>query len=107
MGKSRLINALRAWFRKNGQKDELIVAATTGSAAVKIKGTTVHRAVSIPIKPSDGKRKGKLTTTQQEAWKKHQYMVIDEISMLDCHVMEYCTANLPPPNPALTFHLVA
>jgi hypothetical protein len=88
-GKSRLINAIRAWFRKNGRKDELIVAATTGSAAVKIKGTTVHSAVSIPIERSDGKRKAKLTTKQVEEWQKHRYMVIDEISMLDCRVMEH------------------
>jgi hypothetical protein len=88
-GKSRLINAIRAWFRKNGRKDELIVAATTGSAAVKIKGATVHSAVSIPIETSDGKRRAKLTTQQLEDWQKHRYMVIDEISMLDCRVMEH------------------
>ena len=60
-GKSRLINALRSWFRRNGRKEELIVTATTGTAAVKIKGSTVHTAVSILMETSDGKKKGKLS----------------------------------------------
>lgn len=87
-GKSRLINAIRTWFRLNGRANELIVAATTGSAAVKIRGSTVHSAVSIPIETSDGNKRGKLTPAQLGAWSLRRYMVIDEISMLDCKVME-------------------
>ena len=104
-GKSRLINAVRSWFRKNGRTEELIVAATTGTAAVKIKGSTVHTAVSIPVETSDGKRRGKLTAKQLEAWEKHRYMVIDEISMLDCHVMENLHKQLviAKSNPDISF----
>jgi hypothetical protein len=40
-GKSRLINAIRAWFRWNGREKELVVTASTATAAVKIGGTTV------------------------------------------------------------------
>jgi PIF1-like helicase len=87
-GKSTLIEAIRTWFRRNCREKELIVTATTGSAAVKIAGTTVHSAVSIPIETADGKRVGRLKAKQIEAWQPAQYMIIDEVSMLDCKVME-------------------
>ena len=81
-GKSRLIDAIRAWFRRNERHKELIVAATTGTAAVKIKGSTVHSAVSIPVDlTEDGKKLGKLTAEQIDAWTERRFMVIDEISM--------------------------
>src|SRR5579859_6424471 len=80
-GKSTLIKAIRAWFRRNGRGKELIVTATTGSAAVKINSSTVHSAASIPIETSDGKRMGKLKKHQRDAWEHRQYMIIDEVSM--------------------------
>jgi PIF1-like helicase len=93
-GKSRLIEAIRVWFKRNSRGNELIVAATTGTAAVKIKGSTVHSAVSIPIEIDDGKRLGKLSPAQLEAWAERRYMVIDEISMMDCKVMEHLHTQL-------------
>ena len=60
-GKSTLIEAVRVWFERNNRQHELIVTGTTGSAAVKVNGSTVHSAVCIPIQTSDGKRVGKLT----------------------------------------------
>jgi hypothetical protein len=93
-GKSRLIEAIRVWFRRNHREKELIVTATTGTAAVKINGSTVHSAVSIPIERSDGKRMGKLTSQQLEDWTERRYMIIDEVSMLDCKVMEHLHTQL-------------
>lgn len=93
-GKSRLIEAIRVWFKRNGRGNELIVAATTGTAAVKIKGSTVHSAVSIPIEIENGNRLGKLSPAQLEAWTERRYMVIDEISMMDCKIMEYLHTQL-------------
>jgi PIF1-like helicase len=87
-GKSTLIEAIRVWFKRNNRAKELIVTATTGSAAVKIDGTTVHSAVSIPIEKSDGKKVGKLKENQIKVWQEARYMIIDEVSMLDCKVME-------------------
>src|SRR5579859_4635934 len=59
-GKSTLIEAVRVWFKRNSRGNELIVTGTTGSAAVKVNGSTVHSAVCIPIETSDRKRVGKL-----------------------------------------------
>jgi len=60
-GKSTLIEAVRVWFERNNWGHKLIVTGTTGSAAVKVNGSTVHSAVCIPIETSDGKRVRKLT----------------------------------------------
>jgi hypothetical protein len=89
-GKSTLIEAIRVWFRRNHREKELIVTATTGSAAVKIGGSTVHTAVSIPIEKGDrkGAQVGTLKGKQIKAWNEAQYMVIDEVSMLDCKIIE-------------------
>jgi len=104
-GKSTLIEALQVWFRRNNRDRELIVTATTGSAAVKIGGTTVHTAVSIPIETPDGKRVGKLKEKQINAWREAQYMIIDEVSMLDCKVMESLHSQLAKAKskPEITF----
>ena len=93
-GKSTLIEAIRTWFRRNGRGKELIVTATTGSAAVKISGSTVHSAASIPIETSDGKRMRKLKKHQLDAWEHRQYMIIDEVSMLDSKVIEHLHTQL-------------
>ena len=87
-GKSTLIEAVRVWFERNNRGHELIVTGTTGSAAVKVNGSTVHSAVCIPIETSDGKRVGKLTPKKIAEWTERRYMIIDEVSMLDCKVME-------------------
>src|SRR5579859_5861401 len=76
-----------------------------GSAAVKIKGCTVHAAASIPIERSDGKKMGRLKKNQVEAWGLRQYMIIDEVSMLDCQVMDYLHKQLSiaKANPEVAF----
>ena len=72
-GKSTLIEAVRVWFQRNNRGHELIVTATTGSAAVKINGSTVHSAVCIPIETSDGKRVGRLTPKKIAQWTERRY----------------------------------
>jgi hypothetical protein len=67
-GKSRLIDTIRAWFKVDMREREIIVAATTGTATVKIDGSTVYSAVSIPIDDDEGTRMGKLSPKQEEDW---------------------------------------
>jgi hypothetical protein len=101
-GKSRLIDAIRTWFRWNGRETELVL--TAGTAAVKIRGTTVHSAVSISIDDGDGK-KGKMSVAQKRVWTERRYMVIDEVSMLNCKVIELLHRQLATAkaNPELPF----
>ena len=104
-GKSTLIKAIRVWFESNNRGHELIVTATTGSAAVKVNGSTVHSAVCIPIEMSDGKRVGKLTPKKIDEWTERRYMIIDEVSMLDCKVMEdlHKQLTIAKANPEIEF----
>jgi PIF1-like helicase len=91
-GKSTLIEVIHVWVRWNHREKELIMTATTGSAAVKIGGTTLHTAFSIPIETPDGKRVGKLKKKQMEVWKQAQYMIVDEV----WNVVDIKRRYLPP-----------
>jgi ATP-dependent DNA helicase PIF1 len=58
------------------------------------------------ISIDDGDRKmGKMSNTQKRAWTDRRYMVIDEVSMLNCKVMELLHRQLATTkaNPELPF----
>ena len=46
-GKSRVIEAVCAYFEAIGRRSSLIVCAPTGNAAVNIGGSTIHSSASI------------------------------------------------------------
>ena len=52
-GKSRVVDAVRAWFATLDWSKELIITATTGIAAFNIKGSTLHSAFGIPVERGD------------------------------------------------------
>ena len=96
-GKSQLIKAIQAWFRMRHRSEELVVTATTGTAAFNIKGVTVHSAANLPIagrKRTMGIEKGKL-------WAQRHYLVEDEISMMDREMIMNLHTNL---NNTKAFH---
>ena len=75
-GKSRIVEALRYLSRTWGQPNAVQIVASTGIAAVLIKGETVHRKLFLNTSHSF-----KPTLAQCEAFR-HVYMLIrDEISM--------------------------
>jgi hypothetical protein len=89
-GKSRVIEAIRGWFNFIGQGHRLIVTATTGAAAVRINGSTLHSAVGIPVEAGDREKEikvSRVTDKQVLRWKQIDYIVIDEVSMMDAKVM--------------------
>jgi hypothetical protein len=81
-GKSRVIDAIRQWFLICNCSNQLSIMATTGTAAIKIRGTTVHSAIGIGVddaitriyKPSDKRMK---------EWSDTNYIIVDEVSMMD------------------------
>jgi ATP-dependent DNA helicase PIF1 len=96
-GKSRLIEAIRSWFGLVGQEQRLIVTATTGAAAVRINGSTLHSAASIPVETGDEEKKiktGRATDKQIMLWKELDYIIVDEVSMMDSKVMIQLNKNL-------------
>jgi hypothetical protein len=89
-GKSRVIEAIGHWFHLINQAQRLIVTATTGAAAVKIHGSTLHSAVGIPVESGDRDKQikvAKVTDKQVLRWKELDYVIVDEVSMMDAKVM--------------------
>jgi hypothetical protein len=96
-GKSRLIEAIRSWFSLVGQGQRLIVTATTGAAAVRINGSTLHSAAAIPVEAGDREKQmkvGRATNKQVLLWKELDYIIIDEVSMMDAKVIMQLNKNL-------------
>jgi ATP-dependent DNA helicase PIF1 len=89
-GKSTLIKRFISEHR-----DETLVCASTGIAAVNIGGVTIHKLFSFPITPIGYKQVKKLDPEQRpddfKKWlifKAAKYIVIDEISMVRADMMD-------------------
>ena len=77
-GKSYLINALH-----NLLQNKCAVTATTGKASYNIKGVTIHSLLKLPVGPRGNRDlSGQSLTRLQETFKKVEYILIDEYSML-------------------------
>jgi ATP-dependent DNA helicase PIF1 len=81
-GKTTLINHFRKKYKKN-----LVVLAPTGVAALNVNGKTIHRFFRFPINLDDGKFK-KLVFDSDE-YKQVECIIIDEISMVRCDLLDY------------------
>ena len=80
-GKSFTINAIRAIF-KDPQR-QCRVTATTGAAAFRIGGCTLHSLLKLPVGPKRRKPlKGNQLALLQEDLKNVDTIIVDEISML-------------------------
>jgi hypothetical protein len=80
-GKSRVIIF---YFTENNKKNELLVAAPTGTAACLINGETIHRLMKFGRlslnKPT--KKTANIIRKLQAGWKNFRFLIIDEISMV-------------------------
>ena len=90
-GKSQLIAAIRAWFAGLNRQKELVITATTGTAAFNIKGIMLHSAVNLPIGQYATKKIG---TAKAKVWADRHYLIVDEISMMDCRMLVNLHKNL-------------
>ena len=86
-GKSRLIEAIHVWFAALSRSNELIVTATTGTAAFNIKGRTLHSAVGISVENGDGARVVTMSDKKAKEWQDRHYLIVDEVSMMDRKVI--------------------
>jgi hypothetical protein len=78
-GKSHVIKAVVELFERLHRRQELILAAPTGIAAVLIGGYTLHSLVMMSPNANNRLDVEKLT----EVWKGVTCLIIDEISMVD------------------------
>ena len=97
-GKSRLVDAIKAWFSLLNRSAELIIMATMGAAAFNIQGSTIHSALGITIEWGDKTRK--MGVKKMKEWRDRWYLIIDEVSMLDCKLMSKLHKKLSSAKPS-------
>jgi len=89
-GKSHVIKAIVALFRKLDRSEELALAAPTGIAAVLIGGQTLHSLIM--LSPNQNKSVDIATLTAR-----YRYIgtiILDEVSMIDARLMESFSKRL-------------
>lgn len=71
------------------------MTATTGAAACNIGGVTIHSALGISGKEIDEDHwTRRLTPKKYEEWRTRRYIIIDEVSMLNCKTMMQVNSQL-------------
>jgi len=109
-GKSHLINALVLLFNKLGRRDELLLGAPTGIAAVLIGGNTLHSLVMATPNGASSDLAALGTI-----WKRVRYLIVDEISMVgaifldqfSCRIRQgKAAAGLPADLPFAGIHVI-
>ena len=94
-GKSRVIEAIRAWFTCIGRERELAITALTGVAAQNIDGATLHSSAGIPPQESgDDRSTPKISEKKAEEWKDRRYLIVDEVSMMSCKIINQLHVKL-------------
>lgn len=75
-GKSYVVESVIRLFTLLGRRDEILVGAPTGTAAILIGGYTVHSLTLLPD------HKGRDIQELIRIWKNVKYFIVDEVSML-------------------------
>lgn len=85
-GKSRVINALREFFIRQGQERRFLLTSYTGVAAKNISGMTVHSALGLNQRKK-GSTVSKTNSDLRSMWEGVDYLFIDEVSMIGCSLL--------------------
>ena len=85
-GKSWLIAAIKEVFAAKGVSNQIVITATSGTAAAGIGGNTIHSAVGLAFKDQDGVAMENIPPATMERSKqrrrRRKVLVLDEVSML-------------------------
>ncbi|KAK0493771.1 DNA helicase Pif1 like protein, partial [Armillaria luteobubalina] len=92
-GKSRLINALHAYFNLKNKSHRFRLTSYTGVAACNISGMTLHAALSIYQQSKHGNR---LKTNHDlvSMWQGIDYLFVDEVSMVGSKMLTNVSSAL-------------
>jgi ATP-dependent DNA helicase PIF1 len=80
-GKSHIIKAIVALFKRCGCPENLLLSAPTGSAAVLIDGYTIHALTFLP-----GGETSRKASDLQDIWGKVHYLILD-VSMVSAELL--------------------
>ncbi len=88
-GKTHVVHAVLQLFERLGRRDEILVGAPTGAAALNIGGYTVHSLAMTGSKVTPS-----LLTTLGMLWGKVKYFIIDEVSMIGARFLALVSRRL-------------
>ena len=85
-GKSWVIKAIQTVFAIKGIKKEMVITATSGTAAAGIGGNTIHSTIGLTFKDRDGQVQEDMPQISDERrkqrWRRRKVLIVDEVSML-------------------------
>ena len=85
-GKSWGIKAIQTVFSIKRAQKEMVITATSGTAAAGIGGNTVHSAIGLTFRDRDGRGQDNMPQVSDERrkqrWRRRKLLIIDEVSML-------------------------
>ncbi len=87
-GKSYVIQAILHLFTVLGRRNEILVSAPTGAAAVLIGGYTIHSLLLLPNEENPDLQ------TLAVIWDNVLYLIIDEISMISASLLAAISSRL-------------
>ena len=87
-GKSHVVNAILRLFSLLGKRNNILVAAPTGAAAILIGGHTIHSLTLLPDSP------GKNLQELCKIWRDVDYLILDEVSMIGASFLSMLNARL-------------
>ncbi len=83
-GKSRIIDAVRHFFNIQHQQNRLRVTSFTGVASRNVHGMTLHSALCLN---KQNKKTDKRKSELMAMWRKVDFLIIDEVSMIGCKLL--------------------
>jgi hypothetical protein len=90
-GKSEIVKALKEYFLVRGCPQKLLLSASTGTAASKLSGNTIHSLCKLARnnKKSDdsSRRLSKKNIALRQQWAMVEYLVVDEVSMISADLL--------------------
>jgi len=92
VGKLRTIQAISDNFEQKKIAHILVKSAFTGIAATLIDRKTIHTIVQLPV--TSRPRSPKATRILTKFWCDKRYLVIDEMSMVPCHMLSCISVAL-------------
>lgn len=95
-GKTRVIDALRSWFRRRAESHRMVVLAPTGAAASVVSGSTYHSFLGVATGDRRSHAKKSQTALDEARLRMMNvdYIFLDEISMVSCHDFYLIDAKL-------------
>ncbi|XP_044715322.1 PIF1-like helicase domain-containing protein [Hirsutella rhossiliensis] len=93
-GKSRVIGALVGLFAAKGISSRLLITATSGTAAARVNGITIHSACGFTKDQGPGANTARDVDGSRMDWQDKDVLVIDEVSMLGARTLHAVNERL-------------